>query len=43
MKSNSSKKEQSAGKFERAERIALAAIGMEAEFAITVDGMPARP
>jgi hypothetical protein len=43
MKSNSSKKEQGAGKFERAERIALAAIGMEAEFAITVDGMPARP
>ena len=43
MKFNSSKKEQVAGKFERAERIALAAIGMEAEFAITVDGMPARP
>lgn len=43
MKSNSSKKEQGAGKFERSERIALAAIGMEAEFAITVDGMPARP
>lgn len=43
MKFNSSKKEHAAGKFERAERIALAAIGMEAEFAITVDGMPARP
>ncbi|CAN5146625.1 hypothetical protein BH23GEM2_BH23GEM2_17970 [soil metagenome] len=43
MKFNSSKKEQGAGKFEHAERIALAAIGMEAEFAVTVDGMPARP
>jgi hypothetical protein len=43
MKFNNSKKEHAAGKFERAERIALAAIGMEAEFAITVDGMPARP
>jgi hypothetical protein len=37
------KKESALGKFERTERIALAAIGMEAEFAITVDGMPARP
>lgn len=43
MNLDSSKKEQVAGKFERGERIALAAIGMEAEFAISVDGMPARP
>jgi hypothetical protein len=37
------KKERAAGKFERTERIALAAIGMEAEFAIKVNGKPARP
>lgn len=43
MEFNSSKKGHAAGKFERYERIALAAIGMEAEFAITVDGLPARP
>jgi len=43
MKRNRSKKEDAAGKFERTERIALAAIGMEAEFSIKVDDIPARP
>jgi hypothetical protein len=43
MASSGIKKERAAGKFERSERIALAAIGMEAEFAIRVNGLAARP
>lgn len=43
MKWPESKKEGRSDKRERDERIALAAIGMEAEFALAVDGLPARP